>query len=1325
MRRFPPGVIVVGPRGLIVEPDTVDQDDDSEAESDDGDVGGPHHLARLCIELSDTTPQAHREANEFLRRHRERLGLEAAEGSLLSAFLERVWPDGVPTTLIASNVSFKPQYPEWLLRPVSWGPEAERYAAAHQTLAMHVYRRQRRLVVRRFEVTPHVPPRGHEVVLTAPLLWNPTDLWMEAEDLEALGRLPFHRAQTGKRLELWRQYLSWKEELVKKLQIKVPYLAWTWVGESQLAFLVASASLGNRKLNGQGLSVIPVEEEEEEEEQRQTERPSRRKREADPVELGEVDRVVVLDSRDERTRERWGARIQEGQKLHQVFIRLDEDDARRFHQKEALLPLRGVLISAIAGELAPLRNQDNAITRLQNSQGFCPRLADFLFTATSASQPAGPAPELEPLPGALALNPGQFDAVAKALAAPDLCLIQGPPGTGKTTVIAELCLRVTAQGGRVLVASQTNLAVDNALSRLADRPHIRRLRLGNLDRVDEDYRDFLADRVVDRWFSTIAEACVERVEQTSRLEHELGHARERLAALETEQKVHEEALATLNRIRKRLDGLGKTRAPLTTKVRQLREHKDELRRELETLQAAQAWANGHQVEPAPLPAGLVLPELEPFALEVRAQLAPEDPVATHSGLALLSAVRGRTADLEALRDLLAEGRRYCLTEGQAGAQTELASLLALRQRLSVSEDETDTARLPALNKKIKQLQGEAWSQLTRRLVENASRVLAGAPWVHVQQLTDSLRPNSNLIPSIEVLEALVSAALRASQHLERALPTLARALEARAQQTLGREEEATRKLREAEGELSRLETEREQLLGEQHTRQQEVDGAHTRWNQLWRGLQPASESPPLPSAAAVQATSEQLRQQHQDTETQLERRRLWGDVQKEWLGRLARVSESDRQHLQSLYIQHANVVGMTCNEAGKKAVYQAPGFQPFDMVIIDEVSKATPTELIMPMLLGRKVVLVGDHRQLPPMFREREASFGEAQAEGAIDAETFKKYQRMVTASLFQELFEAAPDSLKAMLWVQYRMHPQVMDAVNQFYGGRLQPGARPGEANPREALGARRQHHLRILDDRGGLFLEPGQHLLWVDSSKDASQRPYREEQDGTSKRNSLEVKLVLETLRRLNRALWERGYGQSVQLQVERAEAGQPMREFVRKRLCEPPSETLDNLFDEKRVRVEGRSQKPGRLVQTGERIDVDARRQVGVLTFYGSQLRALRKAIDEEDPPLDAMELRTNTVDRFQGMERPIIIASLVRSVPGGHMGEFVRQFQRINVGLSRAQELLVIIGAADTFKQARIDLPPLDGGAPQQVGVYHNIFELAVRSGGRRHAWQLLG
>ena len=70
--------------------------------------------------------------------------------------------------------------------------------------------------------------------------------------------------------------------------------------------------------------------------------------------------------------------------------------------------------------------------------------------------------------------------------------------------------------------------------------------------------------------------------------------------------------------------------------------------------------------------------------------------------------------------------------------------------------------------------------------------------------------------------------------------------------------------------------------------------------------------------------------------------------------------------LKKLYIENANVIGITCIQSGTKDFSE--NYPSFDVVIIDEASKSTPPDIILPMLKGKKVVLVGDHKQLPPFI---------------------------------------------------------------------------------------------------------------------------------------------------------------------------------------------------------------------------------------------------------------------------------------------------------------------------------------------------------------------
>ena len=121
----------------------------------------------------------------------------------------------------------------------------------------------------------------------------------------------------------------------------------------------------------------------------------------------------------------------------------------------------------------------------------------------------------------------------------------------------------------------------------------------------------------------------------------------------------------------------------------------------------------------------------------------------------------------------------------------------------------------------------------------------------------------------------------------------------------------------------------------------------------------------------------------------------------------------DKEYYQSIYINACNVVGISCTD--NMRVLTDKGYNEFDVVIIDEVSKATPPELLIPLMKGRKAVLVGDHRQLPPLFNEHEKSYQEIihsldeteeEVRDLMTVDNFNRFKNMVTASLFKSYFE-------------------------------------------------------------------------------------------------------------------------------------------------------------------------------------------------------------------------------------------------------------------------------------------------------------------------------
>ena len=95
---------------------------------------------------------------------------------------------------------------------------------------------------------------------------------------------------------------------------------------------------------------------------------------------------------------------------------------------------------------------------------------------------------------------------------------------------------------------------------------------------------------------------------------------------------------------------------------------------------------------------------------------------------------------------------------------------------------------------------------------------------------------------------------------------------------------------------------------------------------------------------------------------------------------------------------------------------------------------------------------------------------------------------------------------------------------------------------------------------------------------------------------------------------------------------------------------------------------------------RMKQEDKKSVGVISFYGEQVKRMDRLIQQELIP-QHLHCRTGSVDKFQGMEMDVIILSFVRNHQdkGGDIG-FARDYRRLNVALSRARELLIIVGSS---------------------------------------------
>ncbi|EED24276.1 DNA replication helicase Dna2, putative [Talaromyces stipitatus ATCC 10500] len=87
----------------------------------------------------------------------------------------------------------------------------------------------------------------------------------------------------------------------------------------------------------------------------------------------------------------------------------------------------------------------------------------------------------------------------------------------------------------------------------------------------------------------------------------------------------------------------------------------------------------------------------------------------------------------------------------------------------------------------------------------------------------------------------------------------------------------------------------------------------------------------------------------------------------------------------------------------------------------------------------------------------------------------------------------------------------------------------------------------------------------------------------------------------------------------------------------------------------------------------------REIGVITFYRSQLSLLRQSLRQY-----STELEMHTTDKFQGRDKEIVILSCVRSNNDKQVGDLLRDWHRINVAFTRARTKLLVIGSKSTLR-----------------------------------------
>ena len=346
------------------------------------------------------------------------------------------------------------------------------------------------------------------------------------------------------------------------------------------------------------------------------------------------------------------------------------------------------------------------------------------------------------------------------------------------------------------------------------------------------------------------------------------------------------------------------------------------------------------------------------------------------------------------------------------------------------------------------------------------------------------------------------------------------------------------------------------------------------------------------------------------------------------------------KYQEGLDIGNKRLIAQGAKEMDSKNIY-------FDLIIQDEASKATPPELALPMVYAKKSIIIGDHRQLPPMVDTNEFIENLESIEGRADSreervrvrkliEQIRSNRDEFDISHFERIFKGVPNALKAAFNTQYRMHPSINDAICQFYPTNeeegefgLLCGLAPEHIDSKDLTNPQSRYHGITIPG----FMDIDDHIIWVDTNSP-------ELKVGTSRSNQGEVEVIEKIISAFN---------------------------------SNPSFDKFLNSWN-----------------------DVEDQ-QIGIISFYGAQLSQLNKLKDQ----YPKVPMRISTVDKFQGMERNILIVSTVRS---NKLASYENQEpekcdtqnslgfaefpNRLNVALSRAKRLLIIVGNKTHFCQKDI-------------------------------------
>ena len=904
------------------------------------------------------------------------------------------------------------------------------------------------------------------------------------------------------------------------------------------------------------------------------------------------------------------------QRYFYIYFKIDD---KKINDEE--LKNLNFLIYDNRAEKKKIERQEKALYSLYDGYVKNPFLASYFFEAEKLPENENEIQEIEYF--SERLNDRQKEAVKRAVRSKGLFLLQGPPGTGKTEVIAEIAAQYIKQGRKVLISSETHKAIDNVFERLPKIPEIRALRLLPSSTLTKE-TNYSPKKLVDNLYFNISSVLNRKIKQYNNFKTMKNDFNDKMQDLKFRHKrlleLKESCKDIENKKKKFQQEISECDIEIQTKRSLKKRYKDK--------------KSGYEVLLSQIENGNFNDEIN-NKRKILVSLNSDNYLYINY-LNLEKIKKIHELDIEQVEEefkLIEENeQKFSIESQKQELKSKIEKLVDPDTYLPLSGKEKEVKKLQEDLIRLKNNEPEDnidYSKYNIVSLVPANEISTNKNGIIKELMEIKLKINNfiseereEIAPKIEELDAKIENMIKEIADIKKKKDELSSTKEEL-------ENDNSYTDFKEKGQVLKREIKRffEEFEIYEEYEENNFDDAIEIIEKKWKDIE------------ANQGSLE-------------EENKLKIPMYESICKYLAdeKILEEDRISFTKKLFINANIFGITCTSRDNFTEDAMEELREYnlgdvnirnvgiDVVIIDEVSKSSFLELLISTLYGKTVILVGDHRQLPPLYdlkHLKENDF-ENLDPTIINYQRNKEYQELYEKSFFKELFEKIPDSYKIMLNKQYRCHSDIMDVFNHFYKTDGKKGLEIGLTNQNDI----KQHGL-LIKEKNKILIDPENHVYFVNCNEYESRN-----EDSSSIINEQEAEVVSKLLKLIN--------------------------------------EEYGNML------------KKGDLVCEKNR---DERKSIGVICTYSDQAKQIKNKIKGEKfenfSKKREERLIINTVDDFQGDERDIIILSMVRNPKGRHNREFIDQFERINVALSRARCMLIIVGAQDFLSKTSIDLPDING------------------------------